>query len=510
MNVKNAALLFASLIFGLFVLMGVSLMHMTNLLDGGAKSIAVSGESIRVAQELKSFLLIHNRNTLFHSLNRNPDDPVINQDQRAKIPNLLAEMEQLVNSETIDNEEERSALAELDQEIKAYLARRDSLEASGLSSVEQYQEIGKDVDRTLAVVDRVIEINQSQMDQLIRTVDTQNKMADKIAYLLLTLGGLLLVSLLAMMFVSIAHPLKAAAKTILQYSSGSSSSRIRPSGLREIRQIGASFNSMADGLAEKRQEQLRFIAAIAHDLRNPLNSMSMASEALVRKSAPEDRKLADIISRQVKNLDRMVGDLLDTTRIESGHIDLNFSRHDINSLIEDCVKLYGASELHRFDIEVPDQHLFCECDGGRIAQVLSNLISNAVKYSPNGGVVTVQARDDGHAITVSVSDQGIGIAAEEIDSIFRPFQRSKATRGTIPGIGLGLSASRHIIEAHGGQLRARSNPGAGSTFCFTLPARTLRPGLEQPPPSLRSGKPGSNRPMAHRARLDQSRTGRLI
>jgi two-component system, OmpR family, sensor histidine kinase MtrB len=178
-----------------------------------------------------------------------------------------------------------------------------------------------------------------------------------------------------------------------------------------------------------------------------------------------------------------VGDLLDTTRIESGHIDLRLSVHNVNALIEDSVRLHSAaSRLHRFNVEIPDQSLLCRCDAGRIFQVINNLLSNAIKYSPNGGTVRIGARREQEEIVVSVSDEGIGIAPGDFDNIFTPFLRTSATRDTIPGIGLGLSASRHIIESHGGRMSVESEPGAGSTFYFTLPARTGETAAYAPPP----------------------------
>jgi two-component system, OmpR family, sensor histidine kinase MtrB len=468
MKVKTAASLFAAIIFGLFLLLGISLIRITNLLEHEAKDLAMAGESIQVATELRSYLLIHNRNTFLYSSGQESNRLSTDSNTlRMDITDFMTRMEQLFN-----NEEEKPVLAMLEKEIAAYLEKRNQLQTSGLSAAEHYRGTSKSMDKILTVVDKLIEVNQAQMNVLMENIDKQNKMADKIAFLLLTMGGIVLLSLMGMMFLYIARPLRSIAATISKFSSGEAPARVIPRGLMEIRQIGSNFNSMADRLEEKQKEQLRFIAAIGHDLRNPLSSMSMASELLVRKNNPEDRELAAIISRQVKNLDRMVGDLLDTTRIEAGHLDLQCSSHNISSLIMDSIQLYRTgSELHRFNIDVPDELLFCECDGGRISQVINNLISNAIKYSPNGGAVTVRARRRGDEIVISVTDQGIGIAPEDLDNIFKPFHRTKATRGTIPGIGLGLSASRHIIEAHGGKLRVESKLGTGSTFYFSLPQK---------------------------------------
>jgi two-component system, OmpR family, sensor histidine kinase MtrB len=477
MKVNTAALLFSTVIFSLFLLLGISLIRTTNLLDREAKALAAAGEDTRMAEELKSRLLILNRNAFLHSLGRDRTRLEDSAALRTQISALLAGMEQLITND------EESIFMDLRTEISSYLEKMEGLENSGLPPLQRYVEVSKDVDETLVAIDRQIEVNRLQMETLVATIDRQNKMVDWLGLFLLAAGGAVLAILIGTMFLYIAHPLRIAAETIVKFGSGEAAARVSRRGLREIRQIGSSFNSMADRLQEKQKEQLRFIAAIAHDLRNPLNSMSMASELLVRKCDPENSRWADVILRQVKNLDRMVGDLLDTTRIESGHIDLRLSVHNVNALIEDSVRLHSAaSRLHRFNVEIPDQSLLCRCDAGRIFQVINNLLSNAIKYSPNGGTVRIGARREQEEIVVSVSDEGIGIAPGDFDNIFTPFLRTSATRDTIPGIGLGLSASRHIIESHGGRMSVESEPGAGSTFYFTLPARTGETAAYAPPP----------------------------
>jgi signal transduction histidine kinase len=218
---------------------------------------------------------------------------------------------------------------------------------------------------------------------------------------------------------------------------------------------------------------MRFIASIAHDLRNPLSSISIVSQMLIAHSKEKEQELSRMIYRQVKNLDRLVSDLLDTIRIEAGQMNLSVSVQDIGLLVKDSVDIYRAgSGLHGLVTEIHGEPLLCECDGGRISQVINNLLSNAVKYSPNGGTVNVKGWKEREEIKFSVSDQGIGIDAQDIESIFQPFQRAKATRETIPGIGLGLSASKRLMEAHSGKLEVSSTPGKGSTFTVTLPVRS--------------------------------------
>jgi signal transduction histidine kinase len=180
----------------------------------------------------------------------------------------------------------------------------------------------------------------------------------------------------------------------------------------------------------------------------------------------------------MKNLDRLVGDLLDTTRIEAGQLVLHVALHDLRALILDAVDLQRAgATIHELDVELPDGPLGCRCDSARFSQVMNNLLSNAVKYSPNGGTIAVIARRDRDEIEVAVSDEGIGIDATDLENIFTPFKRTLATKSTIPGVGLGLSASRRIIQAHGGELSVRSMPGRGSTFTIRIPAEVRQDAL---------------------------------
>ncbi len=265
-------------------------------------------------------------------------------------------------------------------------------------------------------------------------------------------------------------PLSTLSKVVNDYGRGVTITRAKLFGIAEIRTISSNFNSMADRLDERDKDRLRFIASIAHDLRNPIGSMAMASELLLNNLQSEDKELAAIILRQIKSLDRIVGDLLDTTRVESGQLRFEYREVDLGPILIDAVELHRtSSKAHKLTLIVSDGKLSVKCDAGRILQVINNLLSNAIKYSPSGGEVRLEVVKNHNNLLMSVSDQGIGIADNDLSGIFKPFQRSSATIGTIPGIGLGLSVSRHIVEAHGGTLTVESQLGAGSTFHVRLP-----------------------------------------
>jgi len=177
------------------------------------------------------------------------------------------------------------------------------------------------------------------------------------------------------------------------------------------------------------------------------------------------------MDEETTKLERIVEHLLDLGRMESGRLSLDKQRTDLGQLARNIIKtMEPLTVQHRFVDDFPVEPLVAAVDAKRIEQVLRNLLDNAIKYSPDGGTITVQERRDKSQILFSVSDEGIGIPADERERIFERFHRveNDVTR-RMRGAGLGLAVCRGIVEAHGGRIWVESQPGAGSTFCFTLP-----------------------------------------
>jgi signal transduction histidine kinase len=195
---------------------------------------------------------------------------------------------------------------------------------------------------------------------------------------------------------------------------------------------------------------------------------------LLRAEPPpaEEKKVHTLalIGAQVSRLQRMVDDFLDARSIESGQLGLQLQLLDVRTLAQEAVDLNaGSSIAHRIVYSAPNSPVQVFCDGARIAQVLNNLVSNAIKYSPRGGDVLVSVVVAGDEATLAVRDSGIGIAPADTKHIFEPFRRTRASREIAPGVGLGLSVARRIVEAHGGRIEVDSKLGAGSTFRVHLP-----------------------------------------
>ena len=229
-----------------------------------------------------------------------------------------------------------------------------------------------------------------------------------------------------------------------------------------------------DSLTEADRRKDQFLAMLAHELRNPMMPMVLALEMLEARDDASDteRRAHKILGRQMHHLTRLVDDLLDVSRISRGKIELTREPIDLCRIARDVVVDHAATAGARgikFDVALPDEPCWISGDQVRLAQVLGNVIGNAVKFSYTGEVVRiVLARDpDRGWPTITVRDRGTGIAPEILPSIFDPFTQGDRTHG---GLGLGLSVVRGIVELHGGHVTARSRgAGEGTEVVISLP-----------------------------------------
>jgi two-component system, OmpR family, sensor histidine kinase MtrB len=202
----------------------------------------------------------------------------------------------------------------------------------------------------------------------------------------------------------------------------------------------------------------------------------------------ERAAILDRVGRQLHRLERMTADFLDRAQIESGRVELKLETLDARDLVaRSCELFIGATEVHRIVRAVPEQPIRMRGDALRIEQILTNLVSNAVKYSPQGGDVVVRVRGESGVVVFSVVDGGVGLTEEERRTIFEPFQRAPRMRSEVPGTGLGLSVVSRLVEAHRGTIQIHSELGRGSTFEVRLP------GVDAPDPSRHSAEPVATR-----------------
>ncbi len=229
---------------------------------------------------------------------------------------------------------------------------------------------------------------------------------------------------------------------------------------------------------EREMDRLKteFISIAAHELRTPLTSIQGFSEILLTRSdlkEEEKKQFLSYINKQSKHLANIINTLLDISRIESGKgLIFNKARCNINEIIVETVCYFKAfSQKHQFELKLPEEPVELMVDKERMRQVLENIISNAIKYSPEGGIIEVNGQLLEDHYQVSVKDQGIGIPPEHIEKIFDKFYRVDTSNTSVSGIGLGMSIVKDIVEAHGGRIWVESELGKGTTVIFTIPRR---------------------------------------
>jgi signal transduction histidine kinase len=228
--------------------------------------------------------------------------------------------------------------------------------------------------------------------------------------------------------------------------------------------------------ANRSREEL--LAIVSHDLRNPLNSI-VASAGMLQRAAPSPehaQKPIQTILRAAGRMERLISDLLDFAQINAGQLVVTQQTFEARSVVHDSLEMFkplAAEKQVRLVSDVREEGLQIYCDRDRVLQILSNLLGNALKFTPEAGSVTVRAERAGNELTFAVADTGPGIPAEQLAHIWERFWSVK--RPQMSGVGLGLSIAKGLVEAHGGRIWAESAVGTGTMFYFTLPLAVEEP-----------------------------------
>jgi signal transduction histidine kinase len=284
----------------------------------------------------------------------------------------------------------------------------------------------------------------------------------------------------------VARPVRSVAEGASRVAAGDLSTRLPETGAAEIQELTRAFNAMARSLEqgkrelEAQNEQLRqserlkseLVSIVSHELRTPLASILGYTNLLLKRdvSQADSRRYAEIINTQGLRLASLAEEFLDVKRIEAGGIELDEHLLDLKPLlVEETELIANETTEHHIEVAIPARTLPVRGDRNRLAQVFGNLLANAVKYSPEGGLIEVRGEVAGDAVRVQVRDGGVGIPAEYQPRIFTKFFRGEARESGIAGTGLGLAVSREIVEAQGGHIGFTSAPGVGSSCWVELP-----------------------------------------
>lgn len=296
------------------------------------------------------------------------------------------------------------------------------------------------------------------------------------AFLLAALAGLG-AALIVSLFISrgLAAPLRAMTRASQRVAEGHYSERVPARGSDELGRLAASFNRMAEKLEQTESMRRRLIGDVAHELRTPLTAIKGSLEGLVDGILPASPETFTQLAGEAERLNRLVDDLQELSRVESGAVSLDLQPVSLPDLAGMVRKRLGP----RFEAKgvtlafgLPAMLPLVLADAGRLLQVLTNLVENALQYTPAGGHVALSAEVRIGEILIRVKDTGIGIPLENLPHIFDRFYRvdKSRSRQASGGSGIGLTISKHLVEAHDGRLWVESSgEGQGSTFAFTIP-----------------------------------------
>jgi signal transduction histidine kinase len=235
----------------------------------------------------------------------------------------------------------------------------------------------------------------------------------------------------------------------------------------------------AQALSEANRLKAELISTLAHEMRTPLTSIKGFSTALLLEEVtfkPEtQREFLQFIDEECDVLQTLIHDLLESSIIDAGLLRLEPQPVKLPPLVKNVTDdIARHTQIHRFLTDFPERFPILDADPDRIVQVLRNLLDNAVKYSPQGGLIVVRGEVRKDEVVVSVADQGVGLTPEHLNRLFEKFFRAKSSLGRhVVGSGLGLPISRTIVESHGGHIWAESQVGQGTTLYFTLPFKGL-------------------------------------
>ena len=287
--------------------------------------------------------------------------------------------------------------------------------------------------------------------------------------ILIGLVALLVLAMIGRALRSAAAPVGDLIEASGRVEAGDFSTRVPESGPGEVRALARAFNAMSARLEEAEQQRRSALADVSHELRTPLTVIQGNLEALLDGVYPADAAHIEPILAETRILERLIDDLRTLTLAEAGSLVLHREPTDLGALLNEVTAGYRSqaeSAGIALKVTVADDMPLLAIDPARIRELISNLVTNALRHTPRDGIVELSAERADNGAAVSARDTGQGIPPDQLDRIFDRFYRSPDS----PGSGLGLPIARSLVDAHGGSMTATSQPGLGTIIRFTLPS----------------------------------------
>lgn len=431
------------------------------------QQITESLEVSAVAYQIETALLSHQRDNYFYKITRNEKYLERRTQAREKLKKILSKLGQ------VENNRANSNLVSVTATVEEYFLEFENLRYARGTPYVIYSELSEPAARVRKEIRDLLEYNQDRLEGYRRELLNAETTAVRVGYGFALFLPTALLMLLALWRSQIVSPLEKVAKAIENFRTGKKLSVEQNAGVSEIKRVAHAFRELVSLLDSDRMDRERFLKGVAHDLKNPLAAIQMATDILLTDSETLDAgktETIQLIRRQTAALSRLTGDIGMATNIGLDDIKIEPQNCDVRSLVSDVAAIYEhVSPVHNFELKLPDVPALCYLDSDRLNQALHNLISNAMKYSPQGGKVGICVDLDVDQVRIEVSDHGLGIKENDLERIFEPFQRAGKENSSIKGLGIGLATTKKIVERMRGRIEVQSEAGAGSTFYLIFP-----------------------------------------
>lgn len=396
---------------------------------------------------------------------------------------IIPALEQRLQSERGQGDDDLATLRDIYARIERYAyGYQPRVLALASQSLDRARSVritleGKDlVDRMRAIFARFVAREAQDARQRRSTAADSVSRAETIGLMGLIFVPVAIVLALLWTARAIVAPVRRLASAAERIGEGDLQARVAEKGAGEMRDLASGFNTMAASLQEVERLKNEFFALVSHELRTPLTSIVGYVDIMRGEEAGEVNELQarylGVVERNARRLMRLVGDLLFVAQVDAGTLSLERGEVDLGTVAAEAVEAArpyadGKGILLTLDAQPLQLH---GADGGRLGQLLDNLLTNALKFTDEGGRIEVRVREAQGTAQIEVSDSGTGIAQEELDHLFERFYRAQAaTEAVVPGVGLGLSICKAIAEGHGGSIAVTSELGKGTTFTVQLP-----------------------------------------
>ena len=465
-RIKTFGVLWFSGLAAAFVLMSAALILSTSMLHDMSRRFFIGGRSLEADHLFELEILSQRREDLLWRLSGEAS-------HRENRDRALQEADRLVGNLRFDvtSATEMDIVAEIERMYLEF--RYDALSEPAMDP----EVLAISVGQLLDAVHRHRAINNKQMYETLSASDRLNNVTDAFSLAVVFLMAVALGGGALALWSRIFRPAVLLAQAAAAFGRGNLQARAPVLRNDEMGALNRTFNSMADAVCIREKERRALVAVVVHDIRSPLNNVSMAAQMLNKLDLTDQKQRALLSTSLFRNIRRMqntLDDLTDSAQSEAGQIVLDKKEFDLSALTRELVREQKElSKDHKIRFEGEER---CSIwgDRNRLERVVMNLLSNAIKYSPAGSEVAVKLETRDKTAILSIQDQGVGIAKEDLERIFLPFTRLDRTRSMAHGTGIGLTSVKNIVAAHLGNIQVTSEPEVGTRVEVSLPLETAK------------------------------------